>query len=82
MSSRAEVAEPMRHSLDEALSGEEIDVLKIKDEDLQMNISPILQLHQPKPPTISRPEQTIRKILLRKHKSLTKQAHKKLVTVV
>ena len=47
-----------------------------------MNISPILQLHQPKPPTVARPEQTIRKILLRKHKSLTKQAHKKSVTIV
>lgn len=74
VSSRAEVAEPMRHPLDEALSGEEIDALKIKDEDLQ-------KLHQPKPPTVARPEQTIRKILLRKHKSLTKQAHKKVAVL-
>lgn len=36
MSSRVEVTEPIRHPLDEALSGEEIDALKIKDEDLRM----------------------------------------------
>lgn len=28
--------EPLKHPLDEALSGEEIDALKIKDEDLKM----------------------------------------------
>ena len=36
MPSRVELSEPLRHPLDEVLSGEEIDVLKIKDEDLKM----------------------------------------------
>lgn len=36
MSSRVELNEPLRHPLDEALSGEEIDALKIKDEDLKL----------------------------------------------
>ena len=36
VSSRVELNEPLKHPLDEALSGEEVDALKIKDEDLRM----------------------------------------------
>lgn len=36
VSSRAELNEPLKHPMDEALSGEEIDALKIKEEDLRM----------------------------------------------
>ena len=91
MSSRVELSEPLKHPLDEALSGEEIDSLRIKEEDLRMvihlviriiivNRQNFIKLHQPKPPAAARPEQTIRKVLLRKHKTLTKQTHKKLVS--
>ena len=39
VSSRVELNEPLKHPLDEALSGEEVDALKIKDEDLRMVVT-------------------------------------------
>ncbi|XP_065910195.1 MYCBP-associated protein-like isoform X3 [Dysidea avara] len=73
VSSRADVNEPLVHPLDEALTGEEIDALRIREEDFKM-------LHQPKPPAAAKPEQP-RKVLIRKHKSLTKSEHKKVAVL-